>query len=276
MVRSSAPHTCIIFDTTDLHYLRAFRGAKVTGNLNLLRQALELQRAELAAVRRADATLVVSSVEQEILARECPGARVSIVSNIHPIQGSAGSFGAREGIVFIGAFPHHPNQDAMRYFMAEIYPLVKARHPSVPITIIGSEPPAWLVAAASDTVTVTGHVADLDAYLNRCRLTIAPLRYGAGVKGKVLTSMSYGVPVVASSIAIEGIPAQDRREVLIADEPVGFSNALHELYTDAALWSALSMNGLEMVRENFSAAAARDALAQLFLALRQRRVEGIP
>lgn len=263
LVREHAPRARVIFDTTDLHYLRAFRGAKATGNIQLLRQALETRQHELAVVQAADATLVVSTVEQEILRQECPRARVRVISGIQPIHGLARPFGNREGIVFVGAFPHHPNADAMRYFFDDVYPHFKTRHDRVPITIIGSQPPEWLHDYASETVQITGHVPDIGPYLDGCRLTIAPLRYGAGIKSKVLLSMSYGVPVVLTSVAAEGIPCRDHRDVLIADEPIAFAEAIAALYRDESLWNRISENGIELVREHFSAEVARAGMVQV-------------
>ena len=111
---------------------------------------------------------------------------------------------------------------------------------------------------------MTGWVADLVPYLNRSRLSIAPLRYGAGVKGKVLTSMSHGLPVVLSSPAAEGIPVVDGRDALVADDPVDFRDRIVELYRDEQLWSELSANGLALVARRFSLTTARRQLRHLF------------
>ncbi len=264
LARQYAPRARIIFDTTDLHYLRGFRGAKVTRNLNLLRRALEMKQVELATARRADVTLVVSPVEKEILSHDCPEARVQLVPLIETVKGSARPFAQRSGIVFVGAFPHHPNADAMRFFCDDILPLAREQLGNVKITIIGSQPPEWLAQYSNENFVVTGHVPDLAPYLNECRLTIAPLRYGAGMKSKVLTSMSYGVPVDSTSVAAEGMPVVNRCELLIADGARDFANAMGELYRDEMLWRTLSENGMKMIAEHFSPNGARDALVKLF------------
>lgn len=264
IVRQAAPQAAVIFDTTDLHFLRGFRGAKVTGKVNLMRSALLAKRDELAIARQADCTLVVSPVEKAILEEECPGIPVHVISNIHTIYGSRRPFSERQGIIFVGSFPHHPNIDGMAYFYEAIYPLLKAKLPDVKITIIGSDPPEWLKQAGTDHFIVTDYVPDIAPYFNHCRLSIAPLRYGAGVKGKVLLSMGYGVPVVASSIAAEGIPVVNGHDMLIADTPERFGEAIIELYTDEALWSQMSANGLEIIARHFSFATARQALMNLF------------
>lgn len=262
--RKTAPKARLVFDTTDLHYVRAFRGAKVTGKLNLLRQAMETKQAELAVMRQADATLVVSTVERDILENDCPEARVHIVSNIHEVSGAGRPFAQRAGIVFVGAFAHHPNQDAVEFFCRDILPRVRETLANAPITIIGRQPPNWLRAMNGEHFHVMEHVRDLAPILDACRLTIAPLRYGAGVKGKVLTSMSYGVPVTATSVAAEGIPVVNWRDMLIADEPGSFAGAVDELYRDEKLWNTISENGRAIVARYFSPEVAREALAELF------------
>ncbi len=203
MARQYAPQARILFDTTDLAYLRGLRGAKMTGNRNLLRQAVEIKATELAVMRAADMTLVVSTAGQKILARDCPEARVRIVSNIHDVYRSTRSFQKRHGIVFIGAFPHHPNTDAMEFFCTDILPHVRERLSDTKFTIVGIRPPGWLRAMQSEHFVVTDWVPDIAPLLNECRVTMAPLRYGAGVKGKVLLSIGYGVPVVGTSIAAD-------------------------------------------------------------------------
>jgi hypothetical protein len=232
-VRQYAPQAALVFDTTDLHFLRGYRGARVTSKVNLMKSALLAKKEELSIARQADCTLVVSPVEKEILEEECPGIQVHVISNIHTVYGSR-------------------------------QPLLRTKLPDVKITIIGSDPPVWLKQAKTGHFTVTDYVPDIASHFNHCRLSIAPLRYGAGVKGKVLLSMSYGVPVVASSIAAEGIPVVNGRDMLIADTPENFSNAMVELYINKALWSQMSQNGLEIIDQHFSFAVAWQALLNLF------------
>jgi glycosyltransferase involved in cell wall biosynthesis len=262
--RQCAPQARIVFDTTDLAYIRGFRGAKVTRNKNLLRQALDSKATELAVMRAADITLVVSTAEQGILAHDCPEARVRIVSNIHDVYHSTRTFAQRHGIVFIGAFPHHPNADAMRFFCKDILPLARDRLGDTKITIVGSQPPEWLQGMQSEDLVVAHRIPEIGPLLDECRVSMAPLRYGSGVKGKVLLSMGYGVPVVGTSIAAEGIPGVTRREMLIADDPVSFADALIKVYHDELLWNTLAQKGKELVANYFSRDVARTALTGLF------------
>lgn len=267
IAREYAPQAKIVFDTTDLAFVRAFRGAKVLGNRNLVRRAVELKRLELDLIRAADVTLVVSTAEQAMLAQECPGAGVRVVSNIHEVSPSERAFTQRSGILFVGAFPHHPNADGMRWFCDEILPRVRERLGDIHVTVVGSEPPQWLRARQDEHFQVAGHVRNLAPLWEECRASVAPLRYGAGVKGKVLSSMGHGVPVVGTTIAAEGMPAQDRREMMIADDAAGFADALCEVYGDERVWKTLAQNGITLVREKFSREVAHKALRELFVEL---------
>jgi glycosyltransferase involved in cell wall biosynthesis len=266
-VRKYAPQATILYDTLDLHYLRHYREAKVTGNARVLRRALRAKRRELLAAKRADYTLVVSPVEKAILEKECPGMRVHVISSIHELYGSAISFSERKDIVFIGSFQHSANLDAVNYFTDEIYPRVRREITGVKFYIIGGDPPDSITCLSCSDVIVTGYVPDLASYFNGCRLSVAPLRFGAGVKGKVLTSMSYGVPVAASSIAIEGMHLTDGKDVLVADNPDDFCEAVLTLHQNETLWNRLSENGLDIVAQHFSPVAVRAELLKLLTSI---------
>ena len=266
-VREYAPQATVVFDTVDLHHLRHFREAKVTGNQRVLRRALRAKKRELAAVRHSDFTLVVSPVEKAILEKECPETRVHVISSIHELHGSCQPFGERTGIAFIGAFQHSANLDAIDYFLEEIFPLIRHAISDVKFYIIGSDPPESVQRWRCEDVIVTGFVPDLAQTFDSCRLSVAPLRFGAGVKGKILTSMSYGVPVVASSIAAEGMHLTDGEDIIVADCPERFCAAVARVHDDQALWNRLSQTGLKSVAQRFSVDAARDQLRELLASI---------
>lgn len=261
--RQHAPQARIVFDTVDLHYVREFRGAKVTGNMGLIKRALQTKAQELAAVKAADCTLVVSTTEKETLAQECPGAAVQIVSNIHQIFEPAPGFTFRKNLLFIGSFLHHPNIDAVQYFLADIFPLIKKKLAGVKIYMIGDSPPESIQNLAADDVIITGYVPDVSPFFKECKLSVAPLRYGAGVKGKVHLSLSYGLPVVASPMAVEGMPFIDKQHGLVANTPQDFCRAIVSVYQNEALWTKLSKNGQAFIKTHFSFKAAQRQLVNL-------------
>jgi glycosyltransferase involved in cell wall biosynthesis len=262
-IRNQAPAAKLVFDTTDLQHVREYRRARVTGEGGWLQIAMRSKKWELAAVNAADCTWVVSPTETAVLEKACPGAKVHILSVIQTVYGSARPFSEREGILFIGSFPHHPNADAMQYFVDQIYPLLKAQLNGEKIFIIGPEPPDWLQQQATDKLHITGYVPDVRPYFDRCKLSIAPLRYGAGVNGKVMLSMSYGVPVVASSVAAEGIPLVKGDDILVADDPATFAQAIANLYHNEPLWNQLSKNGLEVINQHYSFETSRTHLVNI-------------
>jgi len=262
-VRRHVPQAALLFDTSDLSHIRFYREAKVTGSVRALRLALRAKRRELAAVERVDCTLVVSPEEKSVLERECPGARVHIVTNVHEVRGSARPFLERKDILFVGSFEHAPNLDAVGYFVREVFPLIRKEIPGVKFYVVGHNPPDYVRDLACDDVILTGHVPDVSLYLDRCRLSVAPLRFGSGVKIKVLTSMGHGVPVVATTVGAEGMCLTHGKDVLVADGPEDFCRAVVALYQDAHLWDRLSRNGLEVISRRFSLSAVRASLVEL-------------
>ena len=205
--REHAPQALLLYDTVDLHFLREYRGARLLGSRPALERALARKAQELELVRAADRTLVVSDVEREVLEEECPGASICVVRNVHEAAGSQAPFTERSGALFVGGFAHAPNADAAGRLVDEIWPLVQRAAPGLGLTIVGADPPAGL---RGHGIVVAGAVERVERYLDACRVSVAPLRFGAGVKGKVLASMGRGVPVVGSPVAFEGIPVQGR------------------------------------------------------------------
>jgi len=253
----------VVFDTVDLHYLREERLAALAGDEATRRVAARRKDQELDLVRTADATLVVSEVERRLLAAEVPQAEIHLVSNVHRIYGSAAPFGARRDILFIGAFAHPPNRDAVLWLARAILPLVQAARADLCCHVIGAAPPAEIRALARPGLVIHGYVPDVRPFFDRCRLSVAPLRYGAGVKGKINQSLAHGLPVVATTQAAEGMFLTDGTSVLLADDPRSFADAVLRLYGDPALWERLSRAGLAVMEEHFSFAAARRALIGL-------------
>jgi len=189
---------------------------------------------------------------------------VLVLSNIHePIAGGK-PFAEREGLVFIGGFQHPPNTDAVLWYAQEVLPRVRRRLPGVPTYIVGSHVPATIRALAAPDFVVAGYVPDVAPFFTGCRVSIAPLRYGAGVKGKVNLAMSYGLPVVATSPAVEGMHLVPGEDVMVADDPELFAAAIERVYGDEALWQRLSAGGVGNIRRHFSRAVARQALDELF------------
>jgi len=269
LLRRHAPQARIVFDTVDLHHLREQREAEERDDPALLRQAARTRESELALVRAVDRTWVVSPVEQALLASILPEATVDVVSNIHRARGLGPAMAAREGLIFVGGFRHPPNVDAALWLAEDILPRIRALRPDIGLSLVGSDAPASVLALGQrEGITVHGHVPDLVPLLDRHRLSVAPLRYGAGVKGKVNQALAHGLPVVATACAIEGMGLEDGRDVRLADDAAGFAEAVLGLYDDAVLWQRLVEGGLANTAAHFSPERARRTLRQVFEQLR--------
>jgi glycosyltransferase involved in cell wall biosynthesis len=266
LVRRHAPQARVVFDTIDLHYLRERRGAEVANDAALLRAAERTRARELDLIARTDATLVVSDVERTLLATDAPGARVDVLSNLHQVAGAGLPFAQRHDLVFVGGFRHPPNVDGVRWFVESVFSSVRARLPGVQFHCIGSHVPDEIRALAKvDGVVVHGHLPDIAPYMDGARIALAPLRYGAGVKGKVNLSMAHGQPVVATACAVEGMHLRDGEDVLVADAPEAYADAIVRLYDDEALWTRLRDAGLRNVERHFSLDAGREVVRRVLL-----------
>jgi GT2 family glycosyltransferase/glycosyltransferase involved in cell wall biosynthesis len=264
LLKRYCPEVRFIFDTVDLHYLREQRLAELEQSLPLKRTAEQTRRSEMSVIKAADATLVVSTVEKSVLAQDAPGEKVHVLSNIHEVPGRDRDFADRKDIYFVGGYQHPPNVDAACWFVNDVWPLIHALLPELNFHLIGSKAPERVRTLSGDGVIFHGFVESLDPFLSECRLAVAPLRYGAGVKGKVNMSMAHGQPVVATPAAVEGMFAEHERELLVAQDPESFANEVVRLYQDEDLWTRLSDASVQNVEEHFSLATARESLTVLF------------
>lgn len=260
LVRQHAPQARLLFDTVDLHFLREQRAAELAGSAALARQARASRQSELALIAASDVTFVVSPHEQQLLADLLPQARVMLLSNIHEVHGCRQPYIGRKDLVFIGGFGHPPNSDAVRWIASEILPALRDVMPSIRVHVLGDIPDGARRELDVPGLELHGRVAELAPWLDNCLASLAPLRFGAGVKGKINMAMSYGVPVIGTPIAVEGMQLSDGEDVLVASDAPGFVAAVQRLANGEALWNQLSRRGMENVREHFSVEAAGAAL----------------
>jgi GT2 family glycosyltransferase/glycosyltransferase involved in cell wall biosynthesis len=260
LVQQLAPQAKRLYDTVDLHFLREQRAAEHTGNATLVRQASASKQREFAVIRACDATFVVSTVEQELLLRELPGANVLLLPNMHEVKGSQRPFAERRDLVFVGGAGHPPNVDAVQWLVSDIWPRIHQQRPELTLHLVGDMPEAERQRLSVNGIVAHGRVESLTEWMDGCRIALAPLRYGAGVKGKVNTAMSHGLPVVATSIAAEGMRLEHESNVLLADDAERFAAEVLRLYDDEALWNRLSAASAAHVQRHFSFGMAQATL----------------
>ena len=265
LLRLHAPRAAIVFDTVDLHHVREQREAELSGDTAQLRGAARTRKLELGLIANCDRTWVVSEAEKAMLAQEIPQAHVDVVSNIHSVHGAGQPWQQRKDLLFVGSYRHPPNVDAALWLAQEIMPRIRAQLPDVTLNLVGGDAPESVSSLAEQPgIRFHGYLPDLQPLLEGSRVGLAPLRYGAGVKGKVNQSLAHGLPVVATLCAVEGMHLVDGQDVLVADDPADFADAVVRLYGDESLWQRLAQGGLENTRRHFSDEPVRAVLHDLF------------
>lgn len=262
-VRKYAPGAKVIFDTVDLHFLRETREKELMGaKLSHHESGVDKEK-ELSIMKKSDATILVSEHELEYLTSLGVNSRVRYIPLPREVAGRKTGFENRKNIVFLGGYLHLPNVDAVKYFIQEIWPLISPRLPEAEFWMAGSNLPEELKALAGERIKAVGFVPHLDELFSTIKISIAPLRYGAGVKGKVISSLSFGVPCVATPVAAEGMGLVDGENVLLGETPQDFADAVVRIYSDAQLWDKVSLNGLKTIQENYSLQTFERNLARL-------------
>jgi len=259
-IRKYCPQAKVIFHTVDLHYLRMSREADMLGREGKLREAREMKKKELEAIRSVDATIVTSTIEFELLRSEVSNKRLYVLPLIMDIRGTKKGFKERRNVVFVGGYQHPPNVDAVKYFVQEVMPFLRRRIKGVCFYAVGSKTPVEIEALSSEDVIVAGYVEDLSTLLDEMRVAVSPLRFGAGIKGKIGTSLAVGLPMVATSLAAEGMSLRDGENILVADGAEALAEAVARLYEDEGMWEKVSRNGLEFAAKAWGGETAWTSL----------------
>ncbi|BCX89351.1 O-antigen biosynthesis protein [Methylomarinovum tepidoasis] len=270
------PQAKLVIDSVDVHFKRLHEKAKITGNRKDFEQAEKTRKEEVLAYNRADFILAVTEADQKHINHYLPKAKIALVPNIHRIHSP--DLKPPENtcrLVFVGGFQHSPNIDAVLYFCREILPRIALRIP-VETYIIGSNPPPEICNLHSDTIIVTGHVEDTLPYLKRSHISIAPLRYGAGMKGKIGEAMAAGLPVVTTSVGAEGFGFTPGKHILIGDTPEVFAKHIVNLYKDPILHETIRLAGWNFIRKRYSEESLRPQVIKTFESILASQPKPLP
>ena len=263
VVRRAAPDIIIVYDTVDLAHIREGRRARQTGDWVLRLHVINIARIEYRSIVRADCTWVVSDDERQIVRHKIRSANVDVLPGVFPIYPPQAGFGERNGLLFVGNFQHAPNVDAAHYLVDDIFPLVVEQIPNIELWIVGGFAPPSVQALQSSRVHIVGQAPDLDVYHEKVRVALAPIRYGAGIKTKVLSSMGYGVPVAMTHVAAEGLPIAHGFNGMVATDSGGLGASIVRLHEEQALWQFIASNSILTVERFYSPAALRATLQHL-------------
>ncbi len=273
-VRRYAPRARIVVDTVDVHYVREQRHAELVGDPLLARGAAETRLRELGVYAQADALVAVTDNDADGIRAALPEAEIHIVGNIHDVAEASPGPAGRQGLLFVGNFLHRPNPDAVIWLQREVMPLVWDEEPDATLTIAGFRPTAEVRELAGPRVDVVGHVPDMQPLLDAHRISVAPLRFGAGIKGKVCEALAAGLPVVTTGVGSEGMGLAEGHDVLLeADDAEAFAAAILRLLRDDALWARLAAGGRAYVEQQLSSQAAAKRLERLVESERARKAD---
>ncbi len=242
----------VVFDMVDTHFLRFQREHEISGAAAALRKAVRYRKLERKLAQASDLVWCASTEDKQVMERETTNTKIEVIPTIHELRDCGKPFEERQDLLFIGNLAHRPNEDAVLFFMREVYPRLRQSLPNVRLDIIGDNPSPAIAAYNSDEVRIWGYVPDVEPYLRDRRVFIAPLRFGAGIKGKVGEAMSHGIPVVTTSIGAEGFGLTHGLDVMIGDDPASFALAVQHLYSQKELWQRVVYNGRLRIEKHFT------------------------
>ena len=255
----------IIYYGHDLHFLREQREYQVNQNPELLKSSENWKKIETELISKSNVVFYPSQVEIDEVRKLFPDASAEVVPayiyNSNDVMSHFEGFSRRKDILFVGGFGHRPNIDAVVWFVEEIFPKIVSEIPDIKFYVVGSNPPDVIKNLQSNQIVVTGFISDeeLERYYRECKLVVVPLRFGAGVKGKVIEAMYYQVPIVSTDVGVEGL--QDIESYIVtANNGQEFANAVVSLYNDTEKLEQLAANSREYVRKHFS----KEAVLKVF------------
>jgi glycosyltransferase involved in cell wall biosynthesis len=249
----------LVYDMVDAHGQRFLNEADLKNDYVIRRKGEKFRLIEQRLASIADGVITVSETDQEYVSELAKHQKHYFrIGNFHPEVDPGPNFSDRSGLIFVGGFNHSPNVDAVEFLVGEVLPLVRDQIPEIHLTIVGSNPPDSIRGMQSSSVTVTGWVKEISGLYHQARVSVAPLRFGAGVKGKIGEALNFGVPVVTTNIGADGMGLQHNHDVLIADTAQDFARAVIECHTNPELWNTLRTNG----RLNIQDVAGTQAMKQ--------------
>lgn len=241
------PESKSIFDMVDIHFLRYKRAIEIEPyRISLRKKYYQYFKIETKLAQKADVVVAISEVEKKIMSQYLKESQILLISNIHYCkidESKITPFEKRNDILFIGS-SHEPNIDAIHYLYDEIMPKVWLKLPNIKVNVIGNVKNK-IHSISHPNFNLLGFVENIESYFITSKLMVAPLRYGAGVKGKIGQSFEYFLPVVTTSIGAEGMFLENKRNAYISETADEFSKQIITLYNDKEIWSKLSDNSTE-------------------------------
>jgi len=262
-IRFLQPSCRVIVDSVDIHFYREEMKARLTGSDSDLAKVKDTKRRELSVYRRSDLVVAVTEDDAKIVRDEIPDLKIAIIPNIHRII-IKDTIREPNNLVFVGSFKHEPNVDAVKYFCQEVLPLILEQRPEIILNIVGGGATDELLALQSSNVVFHGFVPETAPYLERASISVAPLRFGAGMKGKIGEAISHGLPVVTTSVGTQGMGLVHEDNVMVGETPKEFAESIVRLMDTPDLYARVAENGRQYIRDRFSPERVASAILGAF------------
>ncbi|UOU99706.1 glycosyltransferase family 4 protein [Chryseobacterium daecheongense] len=263
-LKNILPQTKFIYDMVDIHFLRYKRAIEIEPTrISLKKNYKHFFRLETVVAPQLDYIIAISDKEKEVMSQYADRNKIITISNIHYPKidiSERKSFSESKGIIFIGSI-HEPNIDAVKYLYENIMPIVWKTNPEIEVSVIGN------VADKLDLklfpkFKFLGFVESIEELFMNSRIMVAPLRFGAGVKGKIGQAFEYFLPVITTDIGAEGMQLVNNKNVLIANDKDSFAEAIIRLNNDETLWNTLSQHSIDSLQP-FSLEAVSSTLKNI-------------
>ena len=259
----------IVYNAVDFSFLRELRQYAITKDPQYLRQANQSKTREMNIFNLSDVIITISEHEKAVLKQQLPHKQITVIPTFiydeeFPLSKN-NNFNSRTDITFVGGFKHEPNEDGILWFLEKIYPILQKTIPKTRINIIGSGPTEKILKFQSDLINVTGFVSDeeLKEYYSKTRVIIAPLRFGAGVKGKIIEAIAEGIPTVTTVVGAEGIP-ESKNILKITNSEEKFASKILSIYQDKKTWEQIRNDEINYSNKLLSASYAQKIIKKIF------------
>ncbi len=253
LVKQYAPRAKVLFCNADLHFLRELREALESKDIEQLKKACIIREEELSVMREADVTLSYNEIEHAVvLSHNLNSTKIMTCPWVVDVSDKTPGFCTRNDIAFLGGFGHPPNKAAVLFFIGQVMPILHKQLPEAKFRVFGSNMPDEIKKLATQDVIIEGYIEDVADVYDSCRVFVAPLLTGAGIKGKVIEALAYGTPSVLTAMAAEGIPLRHGAEALIAETAQEWADAVTELYTNQTLWEQMSTAAKAFAQQHYN------------------------
>jgi len=267
VIERHAPCARVIYYGHDLHFVRLRQQYEVSGDTEQKIRADQAEVLEMMLWKRSDVVLYPSQEEVDTVARLAPKVASRAIQPycFDEFGATKAAPASRSDILFVAGFGHPPNEDAAVWLVESILPLVRKSHPSVRLYLVGSNPTERVRSMESEHVIVTGYVEDkvLQDFYEHCRVAVVPLRFGAGIKSKVVEALQRGVPLVTTSVGAQGLRGVEE-VACIAEDELSLARHIADLLHDDQTWKRMSIASARYAEARFSRDNMRRSLADIF------------